>query len=35
MDQETRKDVISWVIKEVLFKAFVGLVLMLSAGRWD
>jgi len=35
MDQETRKGVISWAIRGVLFKAFVGVVLMLSAGRWD
>ena len=35
MDQETKKGVISWAIKGVLYKAYVGLVLMLSAGRWD
>ena len=35
MDQETKQGLISWGIKGVLYKAFVGLVLMLSAGRWD
>lgn len=35
MDQETRKGIISWAVKGVLYKAYVGLVLMLSAGRWD
>jgi hypothetical protein len=35
MDQQTRKGVISWAIKGVLFEAFVGVVLMVSAGRWD
>lgn len=35
MDQKTKKGVISWAVKGVLYKAYVGLVLMLSAGRWD
>ena len=35
MDQKTIKGIISWAIKGVLYKAFVGLVLMFSAGRWD
>ena len=35
MDQEIKKGVTSWAIKGVLYKAYVGLVLMLSAGRWD
>lgn len=35
MDPGTKKGVISWAVKGVLFKAFVGCVLMLSAGRWD
>jgi protein-S-isoprenylcysteine O-methyltransferase Ste14 len=35
MDLDTKKGVISWAIKGVLYKAYVGLVLMLSAGRWD
>ena len=35
MDPETRQGVAGWAIKGVLFKAFVGCVLMLSAGRWD
>ena len=35
MDQETKRGLISWGIKGVLYKAFVGVVLMLSAGRWD
>lgn len=35
MDQEIKKGIISWAIKGVLYKAYVGLVLMLSAGRWD
>lgn len=29
------KGLISWGIKGVLYKAYVGVVLMLSAGRWD
>ncbi len=35
MDQKTKKGVISWAVKGVLYKAYVGIVLMLSAGRWD
>lgn len=35
MDSEIKKGVISWGIKGVLYKAYIGLVLMLSAGRWD
>lgn len=35
MDKETKKGVISWAVKGVLYKAYVGIVLMLSAGRWD
>ena len=35
MDHDTKKAVISWAIKGVLYKAYVGLVLMLSAGRWN
>jgi protein-S-isoprenylcysteine O-methyltransferase Ste14 len=30
-----KKGLISWAIKGVLYKAYVGVVLMLSAGRWD
>ncbi len=30
-----KKDLISWAVKGVLYKAYVGVVLMLSAGRWD
>ena len=29
-----RKGIISWAIKGVLYKAYVGVVLLLSAGRW-
>ncbi len=35
MDHKIKKGVISWAIKGVLYKAFIGLVLMLSAGRWN
>ena len=35
MEQETKRGVISWAVKGVLYKAFVGVVLMLSAGRWN
>jgi protein-S-isoprenylcysteine O-methyltransferase Ste14 len=35
MDQETKRGIRSWAIKGVLYKAYVALVLMLSAGRWD
>lgn len=35
MDKKTKKGVISWAVKGVLYKAYVGIVLMLSAGRWD
>jgi protein-S-isoprenylcysteine O-methyltransferase Ste14 len=35
MNTETKKGVLSWAIKGVLYKAYVGLVLMLAAGRWD
>jgi len=35
MDQETKQGVISWALKGLLYKAYIGLVLMLSAGRWD
>jgi protein-S-isoprenylcysteine O-methyltransferase Ste14 len=34
-DQSLRKGLISWAIKGVMYKAYVGVVLMLSAGRWD
>ena len=30
-----KKGIISWGIKGVLYKAYVGVVLMLSAGRWN
>jgi protein-S-isoprenylcysteine O-methyltransferase Ste14 len=35
MDTKTKKGLISWGIKGVLYKAYVAAVLMLSAGRWD
>jgi protein-S-isoprenylcysteine O-methyltransferase Ste14 len=35
MDDAARQGVISWAFKGLLYKGFVGLVLMLSAGRWD
>jgi protein-S-isoprenylcysteine O-methyltransferase Ste14 len=35
MDQETKKGIISWAIKGMMYKAYVGLVLLVSAGRWD
>lgn len=35
MDRQTKKGIIGWAIKGVLYKAYVGLVLMISAGRWD
>lgn len=31
----SKKELVSWAIKGVLYKAYVGVVLMLSAGRWD
>jgi protein-S-isoprenylcysteine O-methyltransferase Ste14 len=34
-DINLRKGLISWAIKGVLYKAYVAVVLMLSAGRWD
>lgn len=34
-NQSLRRSLISWAIKGVLYKAYVGVVLMLSAGRWD
>ena len=30
-----RKGLISWAIKGVLYKAYIAVVLMLAAGRWD
>lgn len=33
--QQLKKELIVWAIKGVLYKAYVGAVLMLSAGRWD
>lgn len=35
MDQDTKQGVISWAVKGVLYKAYIALVLMLAAGRWD
>jgi protein-S-isoprenylcysteine O-methyltransferase Ste14 len=34
MTPEIRKGLINWAVKGFLYKAFVGFVLMLSAGRW-
>ena len=34
-DPSLRRGLISWAVKGVLYKAYVGVVLMLSAGRWD
>jgi len=34
-DLEIKKGVINWAIKGVLYKAYVAVVLMLSAGRWN
>ena len=34
-DQSLRQGLISWAVKGVLYKAYVAVVLMLSAGRWD
>lgn len=34
-DSSLRRGLISWAVKGVLYKAYVGVVLMLSAGRWD
>ena len=33
--KQPNRGIRSWAIKGVLYKAYVGLVLMLSAGRWD
>ncbi len=35
MDPEIKKGLTNWAVKGVLYKAFVGCVLMFSAGRWD
>lgn len=35
MEEHIKKGVLSWAIKGVLYKAYIGLVLMLSAGRWN
>ena len=35
MESELKKGLISWGIKGFLYKAYVALVLMISAGRWD
>lgn len=35
MEQKLKKGILGWAVKGVLYKGFVGLVLMLSAGRWD
>lgn len=35
MDQKTKTGVIRWGLRGVLYKLYVGVVLMLSAGRWD
>ena len=34
-DRSLRRELISWGVKGVLYKAYIGVVLMLSAGRWD
>jgi len=34
-DDKLRRGILSWSIKGVLYKAYVALVLMLSAGRWN
>jgi hypothetical protein len=30
-----KKGILNWAIKGVMYKAYVGVVLMLSAGRWN
>ena len=34
-NHEMKKGIIIWAIKGVIYKAYVGMVLMLSAGRWN
>jgi protein-S-isoprenylcysteine O-methyltransferase Ste14 len=35
MNPELKRGLISWAVKGFLYKVYVALVLMLSAGRWD
>jgi protein-S-isoprenylcysteine O-methyltransferase Ste14 len=34
-NKELKKGIISWAVKGVLYKVYVAVVLMLSAGRWN